>query len=128
MTRPILYISGPYSAGNGRTVADNIAIARKYAVAAVKAGWFPFTPHLNTAHFEDFCPNVSHQEWLDGDLTILRALSHANVAVLLLPGWEQSKGARLERDWAIHLNLEVFDPPATPEEIPPAAAFRRRCR
>lgn len=29
MTRPILYISGPYSAGNGRTVADNIAIARK---------------------------------------------------------------------------------------------------
>jgi len=27
MTRPILYISGPYSAGNGRTVADNIAVA-----------------------------------------------------------------------------------------------------
>jgi hypothetical protein len=52
----------------------------------------------------------------------------ARAAVLLLPGWEQSKGARLERDWAIHLNLEIFDPPATPEEIPPAAAFRRRCR
>jgi len=128
MTRPILYISGPYSPGNGRTVAENIAVARSYAVAAVKAGWFPFTPHLNTAHFEDFCPNVSHQEWLDGDLTILRALSHADVAVLLLPGWEESRGARLERDWAIHLNLEVFDPPATPEEIPPAAAFRRRWR
>lgn len=126
--RPILYISGPYSAGNGRTVADNIAIARSYAVAAVKVGWFPFTPHLNTAHFEDFCPNVSHQEWLDGDLTILRALSHADVAVLLLPGLEGSKGARLERDWAIHHNLEVFDPPATPWDIPPAAAFRRRYR
>jgi hypothetical protein len=27
VTRPILYISGPYSAGNGRTVADNIAVA-----------------------------------------------------------------------------------------------------
>ena len=25
--RPILYLSGPYSPGNGRTVADNIAIA-----------------------------------------------------------------------------------------------------
>jgi hypothetical protein len=46
----------------------------------------------------------------------------------MLPGWEESKGARLERDWAIHLNLEVFDPPATPWDIPPAAAFRRRCR
>ena len=128
MTRPILYISGPYSAGHGRTVEDNIAVARRYAVAAANAGWMPFTPHLNTAGFEIDCPEISHQEWLDGDLAILRALSQAGVAVLLLPGWEQSKGARLERDWAIHLNLKVFDPPATPEEIPPTAAFRRRYR
>ena len=127
-TRPILYISGPYSSGNGRTVAENIAIARSYAVAAANAGWMPFTPHLNTAGFEVDCPEISHQEWLDGDIAILRALSQAGAAVLLLPGWEQSKGARLERDWAIHLNLEIFDPPATPEEIPPAAAFRRRYR
>ena len=128
MTRPILYISGPYSAGNGRTVADNIAIARKYAVAAWKLGWAAVCPHLNTAHFEDLCPNLGHTDWLDGDLTILSRLDPYVDAMLLLPGWEQSKGARLERDWAIHLNLEVFDPPATPEEIPPAAAFRRRYR
>ena len=125
MTRPILYISGPYSAGNGRTVVENIAVARSYAVAAAKAGWMPFTPHLNTAGFEIDCPEISHQEWLDGDIAILRLLPRARAAVLLLPGWEQSEGARLERDWAIHRNLEVFDPPATPEEIPPAAAFRR---
>jgi len=128
MTRPILYLSGPYSAGNGRTVAENIAVARSYAVAAARAGWFPFTPHLNTAGFEIDCPEISHQEWLGGDLAILRLLPRANAAVLMLPGWEQSAGARLERDWAIHLNLEVFDPPATPEAIPPAAAFRGRYR
>jgi len=68
MTRPILYIAGPYSAGNGRTVADNIAVARRYAVAAAKAGWMPFTPHLNTAGFEIDCPEISHEEWLAGDL------------------------------------------------------------
>jgi len=128
MTRPILYISGPYSPGYGRTVTDNIAVARRYAVAAANAGWMPFTPHLNTAHFEVDCPNISHEEWIAGDLAFLSLLDPARAAVLLLPGWEQSKGARLERDWAIHLNLEVFDPPATPEEIPPAAAFRRRYR
>jgi len=128
VTRPILYISGPYSAGHGRTVADNIAIARSYAVAAARAGWFPFTPHLNTAGFEIDCPEISHQEWLDGDIAILRLLPRARAAVLLLPGWEQSEGARLERDWAIHLNLEVFDPSATPETIPSAAAFRGRWR
>ena len=74
MTRPILYISCPYSAGNGRTVADNIAVARRYAVAAANAGWMPFTPHLNTAHFEVDCPDVSHEEWLAGDLAILSLL------------------------------------------------------
>ena len=126
--RPILYISGPYSPGYGRSTEDNIAVARRYAVAAANAGWMPFTPHLNTAHFEVDCPNISHEEWIAGDLAFLSLLDPARAAVLLLPGWEQSKGARLERDWAIHLNLEVFDPPATPEEIPPAAAFRRRYR
>jgi hypothetical protein len=108
VTRPILYISGPYSAGNGRTVAENIAVARSYAVAAARKGWMPFTPHLNTAHFEVDCPEIPHSAWLAGDLAILRLLPRARAAVLLLPGWEQSKGARLERDWAIHLNLEVF--------------------
>jgi hypothetical protein len=38
VTRPILYISGPYSAGNGRTVTDNIAVARAHAVAAIEMG------------------------------------------------------------------------------------------
>jgi len=128
MTRPILYIAGPYSAGDGRTVAENIAVARAHAVAAARRGWMPLTPHLNTAHFEVDCPEIPNDEWIEGDLTILRSLGPRTAAVLMLPGWEESKGARLERDWAIHLNLEVFDPPATPWDLPPAAAFRGRCR
>ncbi len=36
MTRPILYLSGPYSAGHGRSVTDNIAVARAHAVAAFR--------------------------------------------------------------------------------------------
>ena len=128
MTRPILYISGPYSAGNGRTVEENIAVARSYAAAAWRQGWAAFCPHLNTAHFEVDCPEISHKEWLAGDVKILRSLDPADAAVLLLPGWERSKGAQLERDWALHLNLEVFGPPASPEAIPPAAAFRGRRR
>jgi len=122
--RPLLYISGPYSTGNGRTVAENIAVARAHAVAAAKKGWMPLCPHLNTAGFEVDCPEISHEEWLAGDITILRSLDPAGAAMLLLPGWEESKGAGLERDWAICLNLEIFEPPATPEAIPPAAAFR----
>jgi len=127
VTRPILYISGPYSAGNGRTVEDNIAVARKYAVAAVKAGWFPFTPHLNTAHFEVDCPDVAHEDWVAGDLAILSRLDPDVDAMLLLSGWTQSKGARLERDWAIHLGLEIIGPVASPEHIPAPGNRRRGC-
>ncbi|MFA7122371.1 MAG: DUF4406 domain-containing protein [Bacilli bacterium] len=126
--RPILYIAGPYSAGHGRSVTDNIAVARRYAVAAAKAGWMPFTPHLNTAGFEIDCPEISHESWIHGDLAILRCLTRGRGSVLMLPNWQESKGARLERDWAIHLNLEVFAPPTTPEAIPSAAAFARGWR
>jgi hypothetical protein len=127
--RPILYLSGPYSAGErahgrGEHRDSPIVCGR----GGGRAGWFPFTPHLNTAGFEVDCPEVPNEDWIDGDIAILRLLPRARAAVLMLPGWEQSKGARLERDWAIHLNLEVFDPPATPWDIPPAAAFRRRYR
>ena len=126
--RPLLYICGPYTGMDSEETNNNIAVAREYAIAAARKGWMPFTPHLNTAGFEIDCPEISHQEWLDGDIAILRLLPRARAALLLLPGWEQSKGARLERDWAIHLNLEVFGPPASPEAIPPAAAFRGRRR
>ena len=98
MTRPILYISGPYSAGNGRTVADNIAIARKYAVAAVKAGWMPL--------------------WLAGDLAILKHLEPGYDAMLVLPNWEQSAGTNLEVGWAKHIGLTILGPFDMAEEIP----------
>lgn len=120
MTRPILYISGPYSAGNGRTVADNIAVARRYAVAAANAGWMPFTPHLNTAHFEVDCPDVSHEEWLAGDLAILDRLDPATDAMLLLPDWIESPGAVREYRRAVARGIEVIYPVTSPDAIPPA--------
>ena len=118
MTRPILYISGPYTPGHGRTVADNIAVARWYAVAAANRGWFPFTPHLNTAGFEVDCPGVSHYEWLAGDLRILKMLTPGNDAMLVLPNWEQSAGTCLEVGWAKRIGLTILGPFDMAEEIP----------
>ena len=120
MTRPILYISGPYSAGGGRTIADNIAVARTYAVAAAKRGWMPFTPHLNSAGFEVDCPDVGHADWLAGDLALLDLLDPAIDAVLMIPGWTESIGARQEFARANEREMEIFISVISPECIPPA--------
>jgi len=65
--RPLLYISGPYSAGDGRTTVGNIAIARAHAEVAWRRGWAAICPHLNTARFEETCPSLCHDDWLDGE-------------------------------------------------------------
>jgi len=55
MTRPILYIAGPYSAGNGRTVADNIAVARRYSYRKIRICGVTGTTFRQTLQ----CPKLS---------------------------------------------------------------------
>ena len=116
--RPILYLSGPYSAGYGRTVADNIAVARAHAEAAWRQGWAAFCPHLNCAGFEVSCPGVSHEEWLAGDLAILDRLDPARDAVLMLPRWILSRGAKVEHEAALSRNLQVYYADAIADGVP----------
>ncbi len=108
MTRPILYISGPYTSTPDRSTAFNIGVAQGYAVVAWEKGWAAFTPHLNTARFERLCKGVTHADWLAGDLAILHRLQPGRDAILMLPHWEQSRGARLEREEAQMMGLRVY--------------------
>jgi len=126
--RPVLYISGPYTPGNGRTTEDNIDIARAHAATAWERGWAAFCPHLNTAGFEHLCEGMSWEDWIAGDLAILDLLDPTTDAVLMLPGWEESRGATVERQRAITRGLEVFDPLVYPRCIPrPEARGRGVC-
>ena len=118
--RPILYLSGPYTPANGRTVADNIAVARTHAEAAWRQGWAAFCPHLNSSGFEVTCPEIPHSAWLDGDLTILDRLDPATDAMLLLPDWIESPGAVREYHRAVARGIEVIYPVTSPDAIPPA--------
>lgn len=118
--RPILYLAGPYTRIEERTVADNIATAREFAIAAVKAGWFPFTPHLNTAGFEEECPDVPHRDWVEGDLSILDSLDPETSAVLMLPGWKESPGAWVEYVHAKARGMIIFVDATEPAHIPSA--------
>ncbi len=111
MTRPILYISGPYSPGNGRTVAENIAVARSYAVAAARKGWMPFTPHLNTAGFEVDCPEVPNEDWIDGDIAILRLLPRARAVCLpnMRGGGRMTGNGLAAPEWCLGCPDPIYD-------------------
>jgi len=126
MPRPILYLSGPYSATNGKTVTQNIEVARRYALAAWEAGWAAVCPHLNTAHFEDRC-TLSHADWLDGDLAIIERMDPDRDAMLMLPGWAHSRGALQERAAALRRGIRVFQHlPLPPEQGAERCAYFRR--
>ena len=84
----LIYIAGPYR-GN---VRENIAAARKAAIAVWEAGHTAICPHLNTANFEEDC-KCENDRYLQGDLDILLRCDYA----VFIPGWEESEGAKAEQ-------------------------------
>lgn len=126
MSRPILYLSGPYSATEYSSVTENIETARQFALLAWRAGWAAFCPHLNTAHFEDCC-TLAHADWLDGDLTFIERMDPERDAMLMLPSWSQSRGALQERGAALRRRIRVFQHlPLPPSPVPVDCKYFRR--
>lgn len=89
MAKELLYLAGPYRAGNGRTVRANIRAAEEWAVKLWRMGYVVFSPHLNTAFMDGEC---SDETWLEGDLVILERCD----LMAVLPGWEDSFGTNQE--------------------------------
>lgn len=102
-----VFIAGPYGDKKGYHVVErNISRARE-AAAFLASNRIPyFCPHLNSAHFEVITPDVPVEFWHDLDARLLR---HA-WAVLLLEGWETSKGTEEEMRAANKLGIPVFLP------------------
>ena len=101
----IIYIAGKYS---GDT-AQNIKAARVVAIELWEAGFAVFTPHLNTAGFELDC-KASYTDYLAGGLEILAGCD----ALVLLPGWQESKGAAIECVFALVGGMPVYAWPDRP--------------
>lgn len=114
----LVYIAGSYRAKGDATVAVNIERAKRRAVEVCEklghSNWFPLTPHLNTAHFEDqsALAGVPDEYWLDGTMQLMACCD----AVLLVDvgSAATSSGTRAEIREAMRLGTPVF---ATIEEL-----------
>ena len=99
----LVYIAGPYRADTPHEIHANIERARRYAASVWrKDGWAALCPHMNTAHMDGVC---SPERFLEGTMEMMRRCD----AVLMMPGWEHSEGARAEKAEAGRLCIPVLE-------------------
>ena len=105
----VIYIAGKYTGHyhDHRSYFEidrNIKAAMEAAAALAQAGVGFFCPHSHCAHFEVITPDVQPAFWYKLDLQFLVICD----AILMLEGWQESKGAVNEHYLALRNGLQVF--------------------
>jgi hypothetical protein len=102
----LVYVAGPYR-GNSRfrlirffQVLRNIWRARRVAVELWGMGFVAVCPHLNTLLMDGIGPP---EMFIEGDLEILAKCD----AMVVLPGYETSKGTQGEIEFASERRIPV---------------------
>ena len=97
-----VYVAGAYSSDNVMGVFDNMRRGMKVAYDVIKAGFAPFVPWFDY-HFS-LIGEMELKEYYDYSLAWLEASD----AVLVVPGWENSKGTKAEIERAKSNGIPVF--------------------
>lgn len=97
----VVYVAGPYTAPTVWEIECNVRRAEEAGLYVVECGAMPIIPHTNTRFFHGL---KTPEFWYEGTLELLKRSD----AILLIPGWESSRGAVNERQWALDNDLEVF--------------------
>lgn len=118
----IIFIAGPLSTGGDGSreyKAKNVEHAEKYTVALANAGIGFFCAHSHTSLHHEKGSRAPEQFYYDLDFEFLKNVADA---VLAIPGWEKSLGARREVEWARANGLPIFFP-KSPENIKEVIAW-----
>lgn len=109
----VVYAAGPFTSPDAKQRAAHVLTAQAAAVDLARAGFACYCPHANLGHaFGAIDESTAAQI----NTTFLRLCD----ALLLLPGWGNSLGTRIELIEARRLGLPVF------QSIQEVRAWRRR--
>ena len=100
----VAYVIGPYRGPTRKAVTANIISARTTALKLWRAGIVTLCPHLNTAHFDHYAPDIPDQIWLDGAIELMKRCDFCVCA----PGYEKSEGSQNEILIATQLGMRIF--------------------
>lgn len=89
----LVYISGPMTAKDGRTIEQNVADGVAVFAELIRLGIPAFCPHLNGAYPSLF--EIGHERWIAYDCAVLDRCTH----ILMMPRSTTSVGAMKELDY-----------------------------
>jgi hypothetical protein len=98
-----VYIAGPYTAPDREGEDAHIKQAAEVAAEYIGAGYAVFCPHTHSCTIDRGVRHFDWDTWLTLDLYWLGKCD----AIHMLPGWRDSKGAKLEYIAAKALGLEI---------------------
>lgn len=98
----IVYVGGKFTGKNAWEIYRNVFRAETLGMAVAEAGAMPLIPHKNTSNFFG---TITEEFWYKGTLALLKRCD----AMILVPGWEDSKGTKDERAWAKANDMPVFE-------------------
>lgn len=99
----VIYVAGRFSAPDQWQRARNVRAAEVVAFAVAQAGAMPLNPLAITHNF--YGTLDEEKLWYPGTLELMRRCD----AMILVPGWEGSKGVTAEVEEAKRIGLRVFE-------------------
>lgn len=99
----IVYIAGKYQAPHLNGVRINVLRAEALAMAYWAKGYGVICPHKNCNLIE--CPGLTEEQIMEAFFTIIRRCVDVMV---MIPGWQDSRGATQEHDLAKALGIEII--------------------
>jgi hypothetical protein len=99
----LVYISGPMTPKDGYSIEENVAAGARLYWELLQLGIPAFCPHLSGA-FPTAWSVLPHGDWLAYDFAVIDRCTH----VLMMPRWETSTGATMEKEYAASRGLPVL--------------------
>lgn len=101
-----VYVAGPYSSGNVITILQNIGRGEKACAELFKLGYYPFCPwHDKSYVIDNPDENFTVEQFYNFSIAWLKV----SEVMLLLPGWQTSKGTMAEYQIALDMNMPCFE-------------------
>lgn len=98
----VVYVAGKFRGPTAWEIEQNIRRAETVGMEVAKLGAAPLIPHANTRFFHG---TLTDEFWLDATMAMLGRCD----AVILVPQWKESSGARAEVEEAKRRHLPVFE-------------------